>query len=147
MTAALIRPMQEADVSIVTAIEKSAFPYPWGEQAFRDSLHNFNAWVLDADNTLLGYAIVMIAFDQSELLNIAVSPAYQGNRWGEYLLTYIVAELKVRGINTLFLEVRKSNEAAIHLYKKLNFIEVGLRKRYYQTDTGREDALVFKLAL
>ena len=41
------------------------------------------------------------------------------------------------------LECRKTNIAAQNLYRKLGFIDVGVRKRYY-SDTG-EDALVMAL--
>ena len=45
----------------------------------------------------------------------------------------------------IFLEVNCNNQAAINLYKKFNFVEVGFRKNYYLTANGREDALVFCL--
>jgi len=47
----------------------------------------------------------------------------------------------------MFLEVRPSNAAAIHLYESAGFIRMGLRKDYYRASSGREDALVLALEL
>ncbi|NNM59922.1 MAG: ribosomal protein S18-alanine N-acetyltransferase [Legionellales bacterium] len=154
-----IRVMQAVDVPVVAAIENAIFPFPWGEQAFYDCLRvNFSAWVVEVDDELtsavefqqrsiVGYAIVMTVLDESELLNIAISPAHQGKQFGEYLLRFVLGQLWARGIKVVFLEVRKSNEIAKHLYQKLNFVEIGLRKDYYQTKEGREDAILYKCCL
>ena len=45
-------------------------------------------------------------------------------------------------IKKWFLEVRRSNDPAVALYKKFGFKAVGTRKNYYKTPTGREDALI-----
>lgn len=151
-----IRPMTLDDVTAVAAIEKAVFPFPWGEQAFRDCLRvNFSAWVVESIEPetplskpdIVGYAVVMTVLDESELLNIAISPEYQGQQLGEYLMHFMLTQLMARGIKIIFLEVRKSNQIAIRLYQKLNFIEIGLRKNYYQTLEGREDAILYKCIL
>ncbi len=151
-----IRPMTLDDVTAVAAIEKAVFPFPWGEQAFRDCLRvNFSAWVVESIETdrplskpgIVGYAVVMTVLDESELLNIAISPDHQGQQLGEYLMHFMLAQLMARGIKIIFLEVRKSNQIAIRLYQKLNFTEIGLRKNYYQTLVGREDAILYKCIL
>jgi ribosomal-protein-alanine N-acetyltransferase len=47
----------------------------------------------------------------------------------------------------VLLEVRPSNPIAVHLYESLGFERIGVRKGYYQAHGGREDALVYRLAL
>lgn len=48
-----------------------------------------------------------------------------------------------KGAKSIFLEVRPSNKAAIKLYEKLGFSEIGVRKNYYPVEGGREDELMF----
>ncbi|MFN7097565.1 MAG: ribosomal protein S18-alanine N-acetyltransferase [Gammaproteobacteria bacterium] len=140
-----IRPMQAADVAAVSAIEQQAFPHPWGEQSFYDCIRvNFKCWVLEIGQQIIGYAIVMAVLDESQLLNIAIAPTHHGKKLGKYLLSWVLAQLKVTGTKEMFLEVRISNTAAIHLYETLGFQKIGIRKAYYPLDNGREDAVLYK---
>jgi ribosomal protein S18 acetylase RimI-like enzyme len=47
----------------------------------------------------------------------------------------------------VFLEVRSSNKTAFHIYHRLGFNEIGIRKNYYPSEKGREDAIVLELEL
>jgi len=76
-----------------------------------------------------------------------VSPDYQRQGLGRALLEYIISELENRGIATLWLEVRASNQAAIALYESLGFNEATIRRNYYPAKDGREDAIVMALPL
>jgi len=62
-------------------------------------------------------------------------------------MNMLFAQARSAKCNDLFLEVRPSNPPAIHLYEKLGFQRVGVRKGYYQSTEGREDAWVYKLTL
>ncbi|RMD78948.1 MAG: GNAT family N-acetyltransferase, partial [Gammaproteobacteria bacterium] len=66
---------------------------------------------------------------------------------GGYLLRRLIQIAGRLGARTLFLEVRPSNAAALALYRRLGFEEVGRRRGYYPAMEGREDALVLALAL
>lgn len=93
-----------------------------------------------------GYAIARrVAHDPDEweLLYIEVAAAYRGQGVGEALLR----ELILHRPGSWFLEVRASNSAALSLYRKLGFSEVGRRRDYYPSwaGTGREEGIVFTL--
>jgi len=140
--------MQLADVPAIAVIEQRCFPFPWGEAVFADCLSTgFLCWVLEVDTVVVGYAIVMTVLDEAHLLNIAIDPALQGQQLGRTLLDFMLLQLLARGIKEVFLEVRVSNAAAVHLYQKLGFIEIGVRKGYYPASSGREDGVVYKKIL
>ena len=61
--------------------------------------------------------------------------------------TRIVDELEKRGVATLWLEVRASNASAIALYESLGFNEATIRRNYYPTTDGREDAIIMALPI
>jgi ribosomal-protein-alanine N-acetyltransferase len=58
------------------------------------------------------------------------------------MVRYLINQARQKDMGSIFLEVRVSNMPAIHLYDKLGFNEIGLRRDYYPDSNGREDALV-----
>jgi [ribosomal protein S18]-alanine N-acetyltransferase len=94
---------------------------------------------------VLGYAVLWCVLDQGELANIAVRPELRGRGLGARLLDEVVAACRRRGVTKLYLEVRDSNDAALRLYERFGFREVGRRRSYYQEP--REDARVMALEL
>ena len=88
-----------------------------------------------------------VVLDEATLFNIAVDPAWQRRGFGRQLLTHLIGELEQRDVLTLWLEVRASNVAAIALYESLGFNEVTVRRNYYPTTDGREDAIIMALPL
>ncbi len=94
-----------------------------------------------------GFAVLQTALDEATLLNIVVKPAAQGMGLGSKLLEALVQLASDGCVNRLLLEVRRSNSRAIALYRKYGFLDDGIRKHYYPTATGREDALLMSLEL
>ncbi len=142
--------MQVSDVAEVLAIEEQVFPYPWSRGNFLDSIQSgYDCRVLrDAEQCLLGYVLLMYAVDEAHLLNLAVHPAAQGRGHGRLLLDKALALARGKQAQTMFLEVRPSNERAIAVYQRCGFAGVGRRKAYYPAHgNGREDALILSLAL
>ena len=92
-------------------------------------------------------AVYMQIFEQSELLTIAVAPDQQGKGYGKLILNEVMARLAAHGAESLFLEVRVSNERARNLYRSAGFEEISRRKGYYPTRDGREDAIVMQKLL
>ena len=134
-----------ADIDEVARLDASAFEFPWSRNDFEGSLkagHSF--LLLRDDETLLGMAVYMQIFEQSELLTIAVDPNHQGKGYGKLLLNEVIARLAANRAEILFLEVRVSNHRALSLYKGLGFKEISRRKGYYPTHDGREDAIVMQ---
>jgi ribosomal-protein-alanine N-acetyltransferase len=99
------------------------------------------------DVSLAGYFVTLVGVDELHLLNITVSPDWQGQGLGWALLQAVQALGQARGLGQLFLEVRESNHRPRALYRRFGFAEVGVRRGYYPASQGREDAVVMRLAL
>ena len=93
----------------------------------------------------MGYAVLWCILDQGELANIAVQPDARREGLGGLLLDHLIEVARGRGVRSLFLEVRESNEGARRLYAHRSFEEIGIRRGYYQSP--KEDARVLELKL
>ncbi|MDG4658327.1 ribosomal protein S18-alanine N-acetyltransferase [Ectobacillus antri] len=137
------RNMELNDIPAVAAIENLSFAIPWTPEAFeRELTANEYAYYIVAEeaNEVIGYCGMWLIVDESHITNIAIHPSCRGRKLGEQLLTYCMNQARLKGAKTMTLEVRVSNETAQNLYRKLGFLNGGIRKRYY-TD-NYEDALI-----
>jgi ribosomal-protein-alanine N-acetyltransferase len=145
----LVRPARAGDVETVALIERASFNDPWGLGEFRTALASPRTIFLIAESvgaqTVNGYSIALTVLDESEILNIAVDSQYRGQGLGGRLLDAALAEVRSRGANAVFLEVRESNEPARRLYSSRGFSEISRRRMYYRNPA--EDALVLRLAM
>ncbi|MBZ0071497.1 MAG: ribosomal protein S18-alanine N-acetyltransferase [Thiohalobacteraceae bacterium] len=142
------RPMAEADLPEIMEIERRAYPYPWTIGILRDCLRvGYTCWLYERRGVIQAYGVMSIAAGEAHVLNLCVRPESQGSGFGRGMLTQLIALARRHGADTLLLEVRPSNPAALHLYQSLGFNEVGSRKNYYPAEQGREDALIFALSL
>jgi ribosomal-protein-alanine N-acetyltransferase len=96
---------------------------------------------------VIGYAILMVALDEAHLLNFAVASEWQNQGIGRAFLGHIVEVAREAGAQIIYLEVRPSNIAARHLYRKMGFQQIAIRPEYYPASAGREDALFLGLTL
>lgn len=96
---------------------------------------------------VIAYIFVMIVLDEATILNITVDPDHQGKGMGRQLLQYVKTALSQKGVVSIFLEVRESNRAALALYESEGFHEIDVRKNYYPTKNGREDAIIMACML
>lgn len=143
-----LRPMTLQDIPAVMAVERQAFPYPWTEGIFRDCLvQGYSGWIYEEAGAIVGYAMLMFVLDEMHLLNLCICPQAQGRGLGTRLLRTLERIGRATKAEVCFLEVRRSNAAAIRLYHKLGFNEIGQRKGYYPARNGREDALVMAKTL
>ena len=134
------------DVDAVHAIEEACFAVPWSRDAFvREVTENKCARyvVLREDGVPVAYAGTWLVMDEGHITNIAVRGDRRGLGYGEMVTRGLIQLAADTGVTWMTLEVRRSNAAAIGMYRKLGFVEVGYRKRYY-ADNG-EDALVMVL--
>lgn len=142
------RPMTDADVEAVFAIEALAYPFPWTEGIFHDCLRvGYCCWVLEEDGTIIGYGIMSVGAGESHILNICVHPEHQRRGYATLLMRHLMHIAKRHHAELSLLEVRRSNIAALSLYAHLGFKEIGVRKDYYPAPGGREDALVLSKPL
>lgn len=79
---------------------------------------------------------------EAELIDIAVDESLRGNGLAKMLMDEMVRRVQESGIREIYLEVRQSNAAALALYAKYRFEQVGLRKAYYAAPV--EDAIVMR---
>lgn len=140
--APVVRPMGEADVGGVAALEAASFTRPWQPETFRRLLGEptVHIRVAEGERGIVGYGVVLAVVDEGEIANLAVDPQHRGRGLGGRLLDALLAAAAAAGVGRVFLEVRPSNVAARRLYDGRGFIEVGVRRNYY--DAPREDALV-----
>lgn len=143
-----LRRMQAQDVEQVWQLEKSVFPSPWSMESFYLELKNQHisrAYVVTCDQDIAAYTIVWEIGDELHIANIAVSKDHRRKGLATFILKFIIGMAAAKKIKTVYLEVRKSNRAAILLYKKFAFQVTGIRKNYYQAEN--EDALLMSCHL
>lgn len=139
-----IRPMTIADLAIILEIETAAYPFPWRLQTFEDCLKaGYHADVLEVNQTIIGYGLMLKVVDEAQILNLCIHPKQQGYGYGRRMLEHLLQFTQLT--KSVFLEVRPSNIAAISLYKKMGFKQVGVRKGYYPNgNQERENALILR---
>lgn len=146
-----LREMNLADVDEVTRIEQSVHAHPWTRGNFIDALNSDCVCKVYEEGALLGYAVLMPAVDEAQLLNISIAPEHQRKGLGRKLLSEIMQIARAKNMRRVLLEVRPSNVAALSLYRAAGFHEIGLRRGYYSADNSngnvREDAIVMECLL
>lgn len=143
-----LRPMQMADLDAVMVIEPTIYTHPWTRGNFSDSLNSgYSAWILEANQKIIGYALLMMVLDEAHLLNLSVAKDQQKQGLGRYLMEHMLQIAKNHKAANMFLEVRPSNISAIALYENMGFCEMAVRRGYYPAHNGREDAVLMGLAL
>jgi ribosomal-protein-alanine N-acetyltransferase len=143
-----IRPMTEADVAEVFAVERASYQFPWSEGIFRDCLRvGYVCRVLTAARSIIGYGVMSVGAGEAHVLNLCVAADYRCRGLGRRMLAYLLERGAAAGMDEAFLEVRPSNTPAIRLYHGVGFEQVGMRRGYYQAVGGREDAAVLRLPL
>jgi len=150
--AAVIRALESLDIVKVAQIAKEAMAYPWSEAVFSDCMKaDYCGWIISDDAMVerktLGFLIVLDQMEERQLLNVCVLPQYQRHGYGRQLLEYMIEHARSKSLARISLEVRESNTKAISIYHAMGFVDVGLRKNYYPTRLGREDALIMVLTV
>lgn len=138
-----IRDMYLSDLDRIMEIESRSFPTPWSRNAFQSELveNTFaNYLVLDFHGTVVAYGGMWVILDEAHITNVAVHPDYRGHHLGELMMQGLIERAKRLNARRITLEVRRGNIIAQNLYKKLGFVQLGVRRGYY-TDT-HEDAFI-----
>jgi ribosomal-protein-alanine N-acetyltransferase len=142
------RAMLPSDIPAVGAVERASYAFPWSEGIVRDCLRvGYLCRVAELEGAIVSYGIVAMGAGEAHILNLCVVEQYRGRSVGRQMLLLLLERARQAGMTEAFLEVRPSNPLAIALYQSVGFVQVGLRKGYYQAPEGREDALVLKLVL
>lgn len=137
-----IERIREEHLSKVARLEQAIFSDAWSEQALSETFRQSYAVILGAwaEDMLAGYVILYCIADQGEIMRIAVDEALRRRGVARQLLEETLRYCKQNGADTILLDVRESNQAAISLYKKHGYIEDGIRKNFYTNPS--EDAIL-----
>ncbi len=143
----MIVKMTAEHISAIAELEKTCFSDPWSESSIAYELTNpLSLWlVAEEDGIVAGYIGSQSVLPESDVMNVAVNPAFRRRGIAEALVSALCRELKQAGNETLTLEVRASNGPAIALYEKLGFAQIGRRPNYYRNP--KEDALILRKGL
>lgn len=142
----MIRAAEDQDLDRIAELENVLFadsPWPWKE--FEHELHENPFAILlvdEEEGRLVGYLDYWILYEQAQVATIGVDPEYQNRGIGSALLSYAEKDAADQGCETFSLEVRVSNAPARHLYEKHGFIQVNIRKGYYEN--GEDAYLMVK---
>jgi ribosomal-protein-alanine N-acetyltransferase len=140
-----IQTMTGEDLSAVLDIERGSFADPWPEEVFEAEMrHSWSQCLVlnksSNDGRPIGYVIFWSVADEVHLLNLAVDPGERHHHYGLILMDHMVEYAREKGARFITLEVRRSNEAAVSLYERGGFKQVGVRPKYYANNG--EDALL-----
>lgn len=143
MADVIIRQAEPADAKDIYEIEKLCFPDPWSMESLRFELEeNPRAFYVVAEHTgqVVGYAGLWWIEDEGHITNVAVKPGFRNRKIALGIIDTLIEHTRNAGMKHYTLEVRRSNQAAIGLYKKFGFEVEGVRKGYYKFE--KEDALI-----
>ena len=134
--------LTEKTLDGVAELEKACFSQPWS----RSSLELLTkegigvGMVCSKDGHVCAYGGMIVAVDEGQITNIATHPDYRRQGYGRAVVEALVKYAKMNGLDSISLEVRESNRAAIELYAKQGFKVEGKRKDFYTKPT--ENALI-----
>ena len=136
--------MREDHLEQIAELEKQCFSDPWSLRSITSELNNpLSLWIVaESDGAVAGYVGSQSVLGEADMMNLAVSPLFRRQGVASGLVEALIKHLKERDVHVLVLEVRVSNEPAIHLYEKYGFVQVGRRPNYYAHP--KEDALILR---
>lgn len=129
---------------ILTHLEKiktlliSDFDDFWNYNILKEELESENSKYIIAklDDEIIGFAGIKLVMDEADIMNIVTKKSYRNQGIGTLLLENLISICQNLNLSSLSLEVNEDNQTAIHLYKKLGFKEIGIRKNYYKNKNG-----------
>ncbi|MET4225506.1 ribosomal protein S18-alanine N-acetyltransferase [Oerskovia enterophila] len=150
-----LRPLRAADLPRVVRLEQELFgSSAWTYGMLAEELGALGRWYVSAEpvrlyaagpQELIGYAGLWFDGDVTQIMTIGVDPQYQHLGIGSVLLTALIDRSRQVGASAVLLEVRVDNDAALAMYGKFGFEQLGIRKRYYQPEDV--DAYTMRLEL
>lgn len=139
-----IRKMTYDDIDEILQIEELCYgAHHWSKESFQAELANkISSYrcAVNEENKCIGYMGIWKIIEEAHITNLSVHPDFRNKKIAHKLLLASIDECYKEKIKYITLEVRASNERAIHLYEKFGFKSLGLRKKYYQDNN--EDALI-----
>lgn len=150
-----LRPLRAADLDRVVHIERELFGRSgWTYGMLADELAGLGRWYVAAEpvrpyaagpQAVVGYAGLWFDGDVTQIMTIGVTEGFQHHGVGTMLMDALIARSREVGASAVLLEVRVDNDAALAMYAKYGFEQLGVRKRYYQPEDV--DAYTMRLEL
>jgi ribosomal-protein-alanine N-acetyltransferase len=148
----VVEPLTEADTAAIAILHREDFQRPWSDLEFESLLAQDSVFgyvvreVGSARRQPAGFILARLAAGEAEILTVAVARTSRRNGLGWQLMDAVLRELHAARAEALFLEVDETNAAALALYRRLRFREVGRRPAYYERNdgSGRTGALVMR---
>ncbi len=138
----------ENDSCVISALESACFSDSASEDMIRSYLASGNSAYFLAFTDAgvpVGYCGMMTAADEADILNVAVLPGYRRQGIARSLMNRMLDTARLKGVRTIYLEVRESGIPARELYRSLGFTVIGLRKLYYSNPC--ENAVLMSLGI
>jgi [ribosomal protein S18]-alanine N-acetyltransferase len=138
-------PLQREHIPAILEIEHVTHSAPWSQRSFENELeHKYGIFLVGLVEGKIGaYGGCWVLVDEAHVTNVVVREDLRGQGIGKKLMVDLMEQAKTKGALCATLEVRKSNEAALHLYEGLGFHQATVRKNYYPDN--QEDAVVMML--
>jgi [ribosomal protein S18]-alanine N-acetyltransferase len=147
----MMEPVGNEHADALASIHLAAFSRPWSETEFaaliaQEAVSGFIAIEIGRVTAPpAGFVLLRLAGEEAEILSIAVSPAHRGRGVGWALMDAALRHMHSERVDEVYLEVDETNAAAIALYRRLGFAEVGRRPAYYaQEGDESRNALVMR---
>jgi [ribosomal protein S18]-alanine N-acetyltransferase len=144
-----IESMRSGDIDDVMQVETSSQPCPWTPEMFLQELQRDQAHIdvlrRDSDNRVVGFINYWLVLDELHLLNVAILPEERRRGHARRLIEHMLDFARQSSCRVVMLEVRRSNEAALAMYRNFGFSSVGMRPGYYADNN--EDAILMNLPL
>ena len=133
-----IEKMTLTDLDKIKNILTTDFDDFWNYNTLKDELEAKNSHYVVAmlNNEIIGFAGIKIIIDEADIMNIVTKKAYQNQGIGTLLLEKLIYISQSLNLHSLSLEVNEENKTALHLYEKLGFEKIGIRKNYYKNKNG-----------
>jgi len=140
----LLRVAGGDDIAILAAHHQQSFTKGWNEADLAGmlSVAGTQALVIESQGQVAGFIMLRVILGEAEILTLAVAPGLRQRGHGKTILQGALSTARTNGVSSMFLEVNANNVAALALYKACGFTENGIRRGYYTTPQGVEDAIL-----
>ena len=99
------------------------------------------------EKSIVGFCIGNQVFDIFEIYSIFVDPFYRRHGIAKTILDECIIFCQEKKVKKIILEVNVNNNAAKRFYTFNEFKNCGIRKDYYFSESGRNDAQLMELEI
>jgi ribosomal-protein-alanine N-acetyltransferase len=140
----IARLANDDDLDDVVALEAASFSNPWSREILARELQHADVsrvYVLrGADRQVVAFCACWFIVDEIHINTLAVAASHRRRGIATTLLRFVFDEGRTAGMRRATLDVRRSNEAALQLYRRLGFVVKAVRPNYYARP--EEDSLI-----